>query len=670
MDNANFKLHCKKFIMKRSFKFRKLKFAVSKQDRKSNKKGIMNKRKMLMFALIVVLFCGLAATLNGCKDTDDSKVLYTEGLEYEINSDDTCSMSGMGSASAAEDIVLPEKYEGKAVVSIGEKAFFNCTQIKSVTLPSSITKIDAEAFAGCINLKNIYLSDNLKEIDKNAFYQCESLESISFKDKLEKIGEHAFFNCKSFTNLEIPTSVNKIGINALMGCDNLSNLKLPFLGGNKDDISNAKLKYLFGSAGNNDDNAKPPKSLKNIEIMGGFIGEKAFYQCESIENVAIGSGIDNIGDYAFFECVNMQNITLPESIKIIGNNAFEQCQKLGNVSVPKNVNKIGNNAFKNCMGIKSLTLTNGVNEIGEFAFERCNNIAEIVIPDSVTKIAKGAFTNCNGIQSVVIGKGLTILENNVFGGCKSLKTLEIGAGVKEIKINAFRDCSSLKVLTIPESVNKIYDIAFQNCTSIEEINVDENNTTYRGKGNCIIQGNTLVLGCKTSVIPEGVEVIKDNAFANCEGLQNINIPSSVIEIQVQAFSGCTQLKSFNIDSANNIFVVENNCLIQIDNDNGNILLLAGNTEENERVIPNNVSIIGEYCFQNCRGITNVTIPISVNEIRDNAFVYCDSLIEIKYEGTKEQWENLSKYGSWCNFENPIIICCTDGKLDVFENDVE
>lgn len=496
-------------------------------------------------------------------------------------------------------------------------------------------------------------ADNSEKIEILEEYEGKSVTGID---------EKAFVDCINLKILKIPASIKYIGRNALEGCSNLVSLTLPFLGSSINDMTNAKLSYLFG-----DDNIV--LNLKKVVLAGGHIGEKAFYQCESIENVTINDSTYEIGNYAFYACNNLEAIVIPNSVKTIGNNAFEGCAKLKCIDIPSSVSTIGGYAFKNCIGIQSLTLEEGVHEIGEFAFEQCSNLAEILIPDSLIRIGISAFSSCTNLKKVVIGKGLTTIENGMFNGAIALESLEIGANVAKIGLNAFNRCSSLKILSLPASVNEIANMAFMNCTSLIEINVDEQNTTFKGEGNCLIKGNVLILGCKSSVIPNGVVRIKENAFKNCEGLTSINIPSSVDEVSSQAFVGCNQLQNFVVDSQNTKYRAESNFLIEIDSAYGDILLLAGNSEETIRRIPNTIAIIGESSFQNCANLTNITLPSSITEIKNNAFANCNSLTDIVFEGSKEEWISINK-DNWCNFENSITISCADGKLDQFENELE
>ena len=139
-----------------------------------------------------------------------------------------------------------------------------------------------------------------------------------------------------------------------------------------------------------------------------------------------------------------------------------------------------------------------------------------------------------------------IIENGVLKEyCGAGGDVVIPEGVTEIGASAFDGCTALTSVTIGSGVTDIVGWYFYGCSGLTSITVAEGNKTYRSEGNCLIETATdrLALGCKTSVIPEGVISIRELAFYDCSGLTTITIPDSVTEICASAFDGCIGLTS-------------------------------------------------------------------------------------------------------------------------------
>ncbi len=208
-----------------------------------------------------------------------------------------------------------------------------------------------------------------------------------------------------------------------------------------------------------------------------------------------------------------------------------------------------------------------------------------------------------------------------------------GEKVVSIGDNAFSDCVHLTSLVIPASVTEISRNAFRGCTSLESIAVSEGNSEYYSQGNCLITRayNSLILGCKTSIIPDGVTEISRNAFRGCTGLTSITIPDSVTFIDEYTFQGCTGLESITVSEGNPLYYSKGNCLIKKEND----ALIDGCKTS---IIPDGVKSIESGAFNGCTGLTNVVIPASVTEISWQSFYGCTGLTSITVsEGNPEYY---------------------------------
>ena len=199
---------------------------------------------------------------------------------------------------------------------IGAYAFYGCSSLTSLTLPSNVTKIGESAFEGCSGLTSLTLPSNVTKIGESAFEGCSGLTSLTLPSSVTSIGSSAFHGCSGLTSLTLPSSVTSIGWSAFSGCSGLTSLTLP-------------------------------SSVTSI-------GWSAFSGCSGLTSLTLPSSVTEIGAYAFYGCSSLASLTLPSSVTEIGESAFEGCSSLTSLTLPSSVTSIGSSAFYGCSGLTSI----------------------------------------------------------------------------------------------------------------------------------------------------------------------------------------------------------------------------------------------------------------------------------------------------------------------------
>ncbi len=341
------------------------------------------------------------------------------------------------------------------------------------------------------------------------------------------------------------------------------------------------------------------------------IGDNAFGACTNLTSVTIPNSVTTIGSSAFSGCGRLTSITIPNSVYYIGDWAFYSCYSLTAVHISdlsawckirfyssySNPLYEANNLYLNGDLVTNLVIPGDVTEIKPYAFHYCTGLTSVTIPSSVTTIGEQAFCFCRGLTSVTIPNSVTTIGKSAFGDCTGLSSITIPNSVTEIGSSAFYYCTGLTSVTIPNSVTIIDNNAFYHCTGLTSIVVESGNSSYDSREGCnaIIRTNTntLIVGCKNTVIPNSVTTIGEYAFDGCSGLTNITIPNSV-------------------------------------------------------------TTIGEYAFSNCTGLTSVTIGESITAIGDKAFQPCDNIIDIHSYISADYLFQLKDIFSTTVYENATL----------------
>lgn len=221
-------------------------------------------------------------------------------------------------------------------------------------------------------------------------------------------------------------------------------------------------------------------------------------------------------------------VRIPAGKQAVGYYAFRFDETVGTVILPDSVEEIREGAFLLCHNLHEITLPTGLKEIKYMAFCR-SALNKIDIPDSVVKIGSYAFEKCDDLEFVNISESVREIETGAFSGCNSLRDLLIPGSVTSIGMSAFSPCSALERIRVASS-NPVYD-SREDCNAVIETSTD-----------------TLIIGCKNTVIPSSVKVIGGFAFCRCSSLTSIHIPDTVMKIEDGAFDRCDNLKEVYISN--------------------------------------------------------------------------------------------------------------------------
>src|SRR5574344_1546704 len=401
------------------------------------------------------------------------------GIYYNKTSDSTVEVTYKSNQylSYSGNVIIPEKetYNGitYSVTSIGDDAFYNCTDLTSVTIPNSVTSIGISAFYSCIGLTSVTIPSSVTSIGSGAFQGCSSLTSVTIPNSVTSIGSEAFQGCSILTSVTIPNSVTSIGYDVFEDCTGLTSIN----------VDEANYNYC------SDGSALFEKNNKNIlTLCGGYkgsysipsaakrISEHAFRKCRGLTSVTIPNSVTYISDGAFFGCTDLTSITIPSSVTFIGGYTFSCCTGLMSINVDEANTKYCSdggilfNKDKTTLlamygGYKGDSfIHNSVKSIEYCAFAYCKDLTSVTIPNSVVSIGSSTFEFCTGLTTITIPDSVKWIGSDTFAGCSGLTSVTIPKSVIEIGVTAFNECKSLcdiyTYISRPGTVN-IDAIAFE-----------------------------------------------------------------------------------------------------------------------------------------------------------------------------------------------------------------
>ena len=631
--------------------------------------------------------------------------MKTVTIPNTVTSIDELAFQGCGLTS----FVLP-----KNVTYVGRYALSPLRNVTSVKVEEGNTKYDSRDNCNAIieTATNILqfgygistIPASVKELGVDAFFNLYDC-TLTIPSTITKINEYAFSGCQ-YLNLQVAhTDPLEINGNVFQGLSN-STLRVP--AGSKSAYAAATGWKNFGTIlEGNEGSTFTAKTTEGIDMVFTILDESA-KTCQvgyldgsfdktavdkntvngavTIPNTANGYKVVKIGKWALNNVDGMTSVTIPESVTSIDDYAFHSCDGLESFELPASVTSLGTGALSAFWNVTSLTVaadnpnydsrdncnaiiekaTNkivagcqttiipaNVTGIGTLAFDLSRG--SIFIPSTITTIEERAFY-CGNVTIQVERTTPLVINGNVFQGLGN-STLRVPAGSKSAYAAATgwknfgtilegNEGSTFTAKTTEgiDMVFTILDESAKTCQvgyldgSFDKTAVDKNTVngavtipnTANGYtvvkiGRYALQG---VNGMKTVTIPNTVTSIKQGAF-NSSSIKNIAIPASVSLIEDEAFVSCYNLATITVDASNETYESPegSNAIIE----KSTKTLIAGCKST---IIPSGVKVIGARVFNSCNSMASITIPASIESIGDYAFGYCHNLTSVTVEAVE------------------------------------
>ena len=541
-----------------------------------------------------------------------------------------------------------------SVTSIGEYAFYYCTELKNITIPNNVISIENNALDLCTSLTSITLPNSITSIEKSTFSCCNSLKSVTIPESVTSIEMYAFFECNNLSKVYYKgtsSQWNDIAID-LFENDCLINATRYYYTNNvASETSEGNLWYydtdgvtiievleydidfnLNGGSGVIDNQkikagrtiSKPNDPIRDGYTFDGWyyndkkwsftddvVNDNMILTAEWIANTNTAYKVEhclqNLDDaYSLFETENLTGTT-----DTLTNASVKTYEGFTAPSITQvNINGNGSTVVvlkytRNSYIVELSKNTDNVGTIsgsGTYAYEKSVTVIA-TLPNLSTYTFDGWYLDDKRV-STDLEYTFNMPSKNISLEARYLEAFNYDSE-NPTKITGLKN-KSLTNLVIPDGVTGIGKEAFKECSNLTYI-----------------------------TIPDSVTSIGEAAFYNCTSLTSITIPKNITSIEKYTFVHCTcEIKwkdNPSITTINeNAFGRYEGTSLTIPNSVTSLGKYAFFECTSEIIFEDNISIteIGEYAFQDYKG-TSLTIPNSVTSIGQYAFYNCAS--EILFE---------------------------------------
>ena len=471
---------------------------------------------------------------------------------------------------------------------VGYAMFYNMPMLEAVVLPNGITRIGDYAFAQdrirTFRLAEVNIPSTVTEIGRYAFHFA-GLKNITIPSGVKRIEEYTFWHCEKLQKASLPNGITYIGGSAFSEDYELLDVNIP-----------TSVETIDEYAFYNNYKRQTPIAIPNSCTT---IGYQAFRSNRVAPSVTFGNSLQTISSYAFADCYLIEQAVLPQTVTRIGDNAFYNCDSLRSFRFPQNIKQVEGCVLESCDALTTVALASGTTSIGESAFNGCKRLAtinlaeqsalatignyafygtalkDVVVPNNVTEIGWAVFQDCKQLQSINVPTGIDYVPYDYCEGCESLTTVAMHPGINTIRHDAFYGCKALKSIEVGNNITSIEYNAFRGCESLPFFQLPQGLTaitSWSFAGMKSFKGRV--------VVPEGVKTVEGDAFRE-SNILGISFPEGITSWGTDICYHCDSLTTVRL--------------------------------------PQDMTRIPNYMFQDCPSLTGITIPDAMREIGYAAF---------------------------------------------------
>lgn len=554
--------------------------------------------------------------------------MYDYNTEYDANGMISTDILWVDGADTVTKVVVEVD-----VTSLSNSAFACFSALSEVKLPNTLTKIGSKAFAQCTSLGDITLTDSIEIILDDAFYKCATLKSVTLPKNLQSIPNNMFYGCSKLSSMNIPVGVKSIGKSAFLYCTSMTDVTIP------DTVED--------------------------------IGEQAFAGCKHLTKITVPFSVENIGRKAFASCAGLSTVTVKNPVVVFAPEVFLNSNADVTISSYKNSSsqkycsdnslkfksisgdsisatakgyttiysgapvtadlEVTPNGFSSEFGVKyskgpkfdyNASFTS-IEKLGEF--HRKGNSQYTKEPMYLLGSGTYSIAYCVyregcvpyfGVAEIVVEKVQTDFsyKNSQMtipwysGGDNSGGFVNEMIGLGDLKATQISFVSSDKTVAAVDKYGKVIAKKYGNCTITADFAGDDNHTP------CVAQ-------FEVSVYPIGLARVGDCTY---EFFEDGTVSVSryyCVEDKLDIPQEVLSYKLINIDDG--AYKASTFTEVTIPNTVTNIGedAFVSCTKLLDVTIPDSVTSIGAGAFSGCRKLKSVTIPKSVETIGEKAFGY-------------------------------------------------